>query len=207
MGGVGYLRENPVEQNARDCKILSIWEGTNHIQSLFLIRDKLGMCLRSSRLDSLFGEIDATMAALAQLAMFAEEIRALEEAKRTLLDVCRRMGLAVRQSEMNRLPEFSCEFLAGLAEIAIAWQLLDGARVATQALAERSHSAEDHEYYQEKIEAARYFIRRRLPLSCASLAAIARELGDRTAPQSAVPGKQRPDRTATVKDTPAAAEV
>ena len=56
-------------------------------------------------------------------------------------------------------------------------------------------------------EAARYFIRRRLPLSCASLAAIARELGDRTAPQSAVPGKQRPDRTATVKDTPAAAEV
>ncbi|MCM3500164.1 hypothetical protein M3669_12900, partial [Staphylococcus capitis] len=30
-GGLGYTDASPVEQNARDVKILSIWEGTNYI--------------------------------------------------------------------------------------------------------------------------------------------------------------------------------
>jgi hypothetical protein len=33
-GGYGYCQEYPVEQYARDCKVLSIYEGTNGIQSL-----------------------------------------------------------------------------------------------------------------------------------------------------------------------------
>ena len=43
LGGVGYCREFPVEQYARDLKIVSIWEGTNYIQSLDLVGRKLGI--------------------------------------------------------------------------------------------------------------------------------------------------------------------
>lgn len=42
-GGYGYISEYPVEQFARDCKILSLYEGTNGIQSIDLITRKLLM--------------------------------------------------------------------------------------------------------------------------------------------------------------------
>jgi alkylation response protein AidB-like acyl-CoA dehydrogenase len=42
-GGYGYCSEYPVEQYARDCKILAIYEGTNGIQSMDLTMRKLLM--------------------------------------------------------------------------------------------------------------------------------------------------------------------
>jgi hypothetical protein len=42
-GGYGYCSEYPVEQYARDCKVLSIYEGTNGIQSLDLQMRKILM--------------------------------------------------------------------------------------------------------------------------------------------------------------------
>jgi alkylation response protein AidB-like acyl-CoA dehydrogenase len=40
-GGYGYCSEYPVEQLARDCKILAIYEGTNGIQSITLVMRNL----------------------------------------------------------------------------------------------------------------------------------------------------------------------
>jgi len=42
-GGYGYTRDYPVEQLLRDCKIASIYEGTNGIQAMDLLGRKLGM--------------------------------------------------------------------------------------------------------------------------------------------------------------------
>jgi hypothetical protein len=42
-GGYGYISEYPVEQYARDAKILSLYEGTNGIQSIDLLMRKLLM--------------------------------------------------------------------------------------------------------------------------------------------------------------------
>lgn len=42
-GGYGYISEYPVEQYARDAKILSLYEGTNGIQSMDLMMRKLLM--------------------------------------------------------------------------------------------------------------------------------------------------------------------
>ena len=42
-GGYGYCSEYPVEQLARDCKILAIYEGTNGVQSMDLTMRKLLM--------------------------------------------------------------------------------------------------------------------------------------------------------------------
>ncbi|HOG13192.1 MAG TPA: acyl-CoA dehydrogenase [Smithellaceae bacterium] len=43
FGGYGYCSEYPIEQLARDCKILAIYEGTNGIQSMDLTMRKLLM--------------------------------------------------------------------------------------------------------------------------------------------------------------------
>jgi hypothetical protein len=42
-GGCGYTTDYPVEQLARDCKIASIFEGTDGIQAMDLLGRKLGM--------------------------------------------------------------------------------------------------------------------------------------------------------------------
>jgi len=41
-GGYGFTSESPVEQFMRDCKIASIYEGTNGIQAMDLVARKLG---------------------------------------------------------------------------------------------------------------------------------------------------------------------
>jgi alkylation response protein AidB-like acyl-CoA dehydrogenase len=50
-GGYGYIQEYPVEQMMRDCKIASLYEGTNGIQALDLVGRKLaykqGLLLRN----------------------------------------------------------------------------------------------------------------------------------------------------------------
>lgn len=42
-GGYGYTEDYPVAQIARDCKIHTIWEGTNYIQALDLLGRKMMM--------------------------------------------------------------------------------------------------------------------------------------------------------------------
>jgi hypothetical protein len=51
-GGHGYVKEHGVEQIVRDAKILCIYEGTNGIQAMDLVRRKLGM--RGGRLPKRF---------------------------------------------------------------------------------------------------------------------------------------------------------
>ena len=43
FGGVGYMRDYPVEKFMRDAKINQIFEGTNQIQRIVVSRHLLGM--------------------------------------------------------------------------------------------------------------------------------------------------------------------
>ena len=45
-GGIGYVREAPVERWHRDAKIMTIFEGTSEIQQLVIARAISGMHLQ-----------------------------------------------------------------------------------------------------------------------------------------------------------------
>jgi alkylation response protein AidB-like acyl-CoA dehydrogenase len=42
LGGMGYIRECPVERKMRDAKILQIFEGTNQLMRVIVARDLIG---------------------------------------------------------------------------------------------------------------------------------------------------------------------
>jgi alkylation response protein AidB-like acyl-CoA dehydrogenase len=45
LGGMGYVREQPVERWHRDAKIMTIFEGTSEVQQLVIARAISGMHL------------------------------------------------------------------------------------------------------------------------------------------------------------------
>lgn len=174
-GGVGFTRDYPAQQNARDCKVLSIWEGTNHIQSLFLFRDKLGMCVQPKRLNTLVAAINATLAKADHTGHLEQECANLRHALGALSQATLAARDCVRFQHMNDVPQFAVELQQGIGDIVIAWHLLEAAEIATQA---NQPSEEDAAFYQDKIDIARQFLRRKLPLSTASLTAIAGEMAE-----------------------------
>ena len=64
-GGAGYTKDFPVEQLARDCKIASIYEGTDGIQAMDLLARKLGMNQGKVFLDFINEAMGAVTKALA----------------------------------------------------------------------------------------------------------------------------------------------
>jgi acyl-CoA dehydrogenase len=185
MGGVGFTRDYPAQQNARDCKVLSIWEGTNHIQALFLLRDKLGMCMRLQRLEVLLAEIESVVVRAESDGRFARQVTVVRDACETVMAAAQAIGQRVR-IQMNDVSEFAVEFQSSLGDLVIAWHLLEAGVIARKALDADNVAAEDAEFYAFKVETASFFVRRLLPRGIATARAIAAEL--QHAPESLMAG-------------------
>jgi len=85
-GGYGYCSDYPVEQYFRDCKIASIYEGTNGIQCLDLVGRKLS-ARKGADVMNLFGEINTTIVKTKYLEDFKAHVAYLEEAHNALIDL------------------------------------------------------------------------------------------------------------------------
>ncbi|OPY93123.1 MAG: Acyl-CoA dehydrogenase [Syntrophaceae bacterium PtaU1.Bin231] len=85
-GGYGYCSEYPVEQYMRDCKIATLYEGTNGIQCLDLVGRKLGQ-KKGMNVMNLVGEIAGTIAKAKQLPELKKYAEKLEEANNALIDL------------------------------------------------------------------------------------------------------------------------
>ena len=161
-GGHGYIKDHPVEQVARDVKILSIWEGTSFIQSADLIKDKLAMG-RSSKLLALYqtqvnASIERNRAAGAMLA----ETDALEEALQTFVETHALMGRWVKERKLELIFAISTRFLEMMAEVTLSWLLLDGAVISVQKL-KNLEDPQDEAFYQGKIAGAQFYVNNILP--------------------------------------------
>lgn len=182
MGGVGYTRDYPPQQNARDCKVLSIWEGTNHIQALSLLRDKLGLCVRLQRFELLMGKVEELVSEAEGNGRFLREAVAMREACDALVAAAQAIGQRVRTGRMNDVPEFAVEFQAALGDMVLGWHLLEAALIARRTLDAGGVGEDDTRFYEFKVETAAFFLRRILPRGTATARTIAAELQDVPAP-------------------------
>jgi len=181
FGGYGYTREYPVEQLARDCKITSIYEGTNGIQAMDLLGRKLAMRQGGVFMDFL-AAVRQTVAdagkieALGDLGTaVGEAAAALEKAALALAQQAGGPGLKVAFAHAG-------PFLDAMGDLIMAWMLLWRAIAASPRLEALCAKGQDPAavvrsnrqaaFYDGQIKTARFFIRSLLPVTHGRIQAI-----------------------------------
>ncbi len=161
-GGHGYISDHPVEQYARDIKVLSIWEGTNFVQSADLFRDKLAMGRHSKLLVVYQQEIEKFLAAIEDFPDFTVQKERLKQALDCLSDTHKLLGSWIREQKMELIFAVSTRFLEMMAEVTLGWLLLDSAVIAKRALEDLKDPA-DQPFYEGKVTSAMFFLNNILP--------------------------------------------
>jgi len=162
LGGYGFTKEYPVEQYTRDCKILSIWDGTNYIQSADLVGRKLNMAGGKVFIEWV-EEVTAFIAKNRQDETFSREMALLDEALQTIIGLATDYGRYFTEGKIDLIPLTSTRFLDSMAETAIAHLLLEQGLIAQGKLTAGNPDAADRNFYRGKVETVRYFCRNFLP--------------------------------------------
>lgn len=171
-GGIGYTDAYPVEQNARDVKILSIWEGTNYIQAQDLVRDKLGFGRNSRLIRYLREELDAFLSGEMDVdAELQDKFPLLENAMNAVEQSLTHIGEHVRAGRMQQTSQFYTRFLEMIGLTVSGWVLLESACLAQRKL-RQVLSAQEAAFYRGKVKTAQYFFANILPTAIQHAQAI-----------------------------------
>ncbi len=174
-GGYGYIKEYPVEQLVRDCKITSIYEGTDGIQAMDLLGRKLGMAQGQVFINFL-GEIQKTIA-LARDTQGLEELSAeFESAVNRLGEVALHMGKSALSPQFKVAFAHAFPFLEVMGDVVLAWMLLWRAALAKQKL-DRGAKKKDVEFYEGQLKTAEFFIHTILPTTLGKMNSIVKSNG------------------------------
>ena len=125
-GGSGYVNDYPVEQAARDSKVFSIYEGTNHIQALDLVGRKLGQA-GGKHAQEFFADIGKFVAAHKDHEVLGPAVVQLGKAQEAVGGAAFQLLGWFKGGEMARVPLNANRFLEMMSELAVGWLLLEGA--------------------------------------------------------------------------------
>ncbi len=165
LGGHGYIREWGMEQFVRDARIAQIYEGTNGVQAMDLVRRKLLM--EGARLPQrYFAMIERFLDARRGEAALRDFVAPLEQAFADLRSVTEWL-LEVGPGAPAELGAAAVDYLRlfGLVSLAFAW-----AGMAEVALAQQD--GEEAEFYRAKLATGRFYMHRLLPASAGLAATI-----------------------------------
>ncbi|MBO8173529.1 MAG: acyl-CoA dehydrogenase, partial [Bacillaceae bacterium] len=168
-GGYGFTKEYPQEQLLRDCKITSIYEGTNGIQAMDLLGRKLGLKKGKPFMD-LLGEINKTIAAAKEIEALKEMGEKVEKAVNRMGEVAMHMGTTAMSEKVLNAFSVAHPFLDVCGDVCTAWFELWRAVVAESKIAKAKKK--DLAFYQGQIKTADYFISYILPATLGKMDAI-----------------------------------
>ena len=167
FGGHGYVREWGMEQNVRDARIATIYEGTTGVQAL----DLLGRKVLGSQ-----GEI--LKAVTTHIAAFCREhadeprmgrfVRPLEKHVREWTDLTSRVGMAALQ-DREEAGAASVDYLMYAGYTVLAWF---HARAAAEAERQLAAGEGDAAFLRAKLFTARFYFERVLPRTKAHAATM-----------------------------------
>jgi alkylation response protein AidB-like acyl-CoA dehydrogenase len=167
FGGHGYIRDWGVEQNLRDCRIATLYEGTTGIQALDLLARKV-LGSRGESLELLLEEINSFVQANSdesRLTTYGAQLLRLQEEWREL------SRLIAYRSESNpdEIGAAAVDYLmySGYLLMAYLW-----AKAVAVALQQLDQSTPEAGFYQAKLATAEFYFARILPRTHMHAAAI-----------------------------------
>jgi len=168
-GGYGYCKDYPIEQYLRDCKIMSIYEGTNGIQALDLMARKMHIN-DGAPYKAFMEEIRAFCQENKDHPLLGKQIQALTNVVDKLAEMSAEMSKRAMEDTLlwgaSTYPA-----LISFGDAIACWRLLDMAVIAQKAIEE----GKDTPFYQGKVKQATYFTDVTLPLTVARLETCVRE--------------------------------
>lgn len=158
FGGHGYIAEWGMEQNVRDSRIGTIYEGTTQIQALDLLGRKVLMT-RGESLRKFTKEIHV-------FCKDADSDKAMKEFTQPLIEINKEWGditMKIGMKAMKNRDEVgaaSVDYLmySGYVTLAYLW-----ARMAKVALEKLAAGTDEEDFYKAKIITARFYFERMLP--------------------------------------------
>ncbi|WP_295486748.1 acyl-CoA dehydrogenase [Pseudomonas sp. SC11] len=155
LGGHGYTRDYPVEQYYRDNRLNPIHEGTEGIQSLDLLGRKLAQNGGAG-----LKHLIRLMAATAERASHHPNLDALRQPLEQLVNRLQAATLALlgdlAQGKAAAALANSALYLKVFGHCVIGWRWLEQAIHAELGLLKEVEA--DRDFYQGKLQAARYFL-------------------------------------------------
>ena len=185
-GGYGYCKEYPVEQFLRDCKIASIYEGTNGIQALDLVGRKL-VIKRGRLFKRLITETQEFLKWAHKNFELRELVATFEASREHLIQVTKYFGLKGMTEDFDEVLLYASPYLELFGNVAVGFMLLWQALIAHRRLEEiyLDAGAKDASsrrevltanrsaaFYRGKVASAEFFITNILALSKGKARAI-----------------------------------
>ena len=163
LGGYGYCSEYPLEQYLRDSKIVSLYEGTNGIQSMDLLGRKMRMNGGAS-FEAYMEEVEEFCRKNGDNSVLGKDIRELESTVKRLGQVSIEMAAMSKKDPLHWASSTYAALLC-YGEATVAWRLLDMAVIAQKAIDEGKKT----DFLLGKVMQATYFAGVTLPLTVARL--------------------------------------
>jgi butyryl-CoA dehydrogenase len=164
-GGYGYSSEYLPESWLRDQKLNSIHEGTTGIQALDLL-GRRAIAKGGAGLLAVAGEITRVCGRARTAGVDEAWVAAMERAVRVVGELTGELARRGMTGAPDAMVAHATDYLDLFATVVIAWQWLELAAIAREALAgalPRGRTARDAGYYQAKLAAAQYWIKTELP--------------------------------------------
>ncbi len=182
-GGYGYTRDYPIEQILRDCKITSIYEGSNGIQAMDFLGRKLGMN-KGKVFMALISEMQKTIEqakAVDGLTGMAEKVEAVVN---KLAKTAQNVGALLASGKIDAGFALAHPLMEVTGDVVMGWMLLWRAVTASEKLEgiaggsvgeERAKKIEKNKngaFYDGQLKTAGYFIFSKLPITAGKMESI-----------------------------------
>lgn len=169
LGGYGYCKAYPIEQYLRDAKIMSLYEGTNGIQSMDLLGRKMRI---NDGAPYLAYKIE--IQTFLKLHRDHPHLGAAVKQLSAVFDLLDQMAGEFRdkmKSDPLQWASSTYPALLAFSEVTMAWRLLDMAIIASDAM----KPGKENNFYLGKVLQAKYFLDVTLPHTRATIATCLRE--------------------------------
>jgi alkylation response protein AidB-like acyl-CoA dehydrogenase len=169
LGGSGFCKAYPVEQYLRDAKIMSLYEGTNGIQSIDLMGRKMHIEGGAS-FKAYMKELETFLKKNAEHETLKKEIGLLKRVSDQLKEASAVLSMRMK-SDPLQWASYTYPALLCFGEVTMVWHLLDMAVIAQKAIDE---GKEDKSLIGRVMQAT-YFAGVTLPTTMARLGTCLRK--------------------------------